>query len=116
MPSIEVKTFSTDADEVITPSNAKVETVNILGNRVMRLTLQPNWKWSNDIKPIVGTESCKAKHIGVIVEGTITCRHDDGSEVTYTAGDAYAIEPGHDAWVVGNKQAVAFEFHGQWGE
>ena len=33
-----------------------------------------------------------------------------------TAGDAYAIEPGHDAWVVGDKQAVAYEFHGVWGD
>jgi uncharacterized cupin superfamily protein len=50
------------------------------------------------------------------VEGTITCRHDDGSEITYSAGDAYSIEPGHDAWVVGNTKAVAYEFHGLWGE
>ncbi|GIR85097.1 MAG: hypothetical protein CM15mP85_17210 [Rhodobacterales bacterium] len=54
--------------------------------------------------------------LGVIVEGTITCRHDDGSEITYTAGDAYSIEPGHDAWVVGDKKAIAYEFHGLWGE
>ena len=79
-------------------------------------TVQPGWKWSKDIKPIVGTESCQAKHIGVIVEGTVTCRHNDGTEVTYSGGDAYAIEPGHDAWVVGDKPAVAYEFHGAWGE
>ena len=78
--------------------------------------VQPGWKWPKDIKPIVGTESCQAKHIGVIVEGTVTCRHNDGTEVTYSGGDAYAIEPGHDAWVVGDKPAVAYEFHGAWGE
>ena len=43
-----------------------------------------------DIKPSVGTESCQAKHIGVIVEGSVTCRHDDGTEITYSAGSAYA--------------------------
>ena len=78
-------------------------------------TVQPGWK-SKDIKPIIGTESCQGKHIGVIVEGTVTCRHNDGTEVTYSGGDAYAIEPGHDAWVVGDKPAVAYEFHGAWGE
>jgi hypothetical protein len=26
------------------------------------------------------------------------------------AGQAYGIEPGHDAWVVGNEPAVGFEF------
>ena len=52
----------------------------------------------------------------MIVEGIITCRHNDGSEITYSAGDAYAIEPGHDAWVVGDSQAVAYEFHGAWSD
>jgi hypothetical protein len=116
MASIEVKNFTNGADEVSTPSNARVETVNVGGQRVIKLTVQPGWKWSKDIKPIVGTESCQAKHIGVIVEGTVTCRHNDGTEVTYSGGDAYAVEPGHDAWVVGDKPAVAYEFHGAWGE
>ena len=116
MASVEVKDFATAADEVMTPSNARVEMVNVGGQRVMKLTAQPGWKWSTDIKPMVGTESCETKHLGVIVEGSITCRHDDGTEVTYSAGNAYAIEPGHDAWVEGGAQAVAYEFHGIWGE
>ena len=116
MASIEVKNFTNGADEVSTPSNARVETVNVGGQRVIKLTVQPGWKWSKDIKPVVGTESCQAKHIGIIVEGTVACRHNDGTEVTYSGGDAYAIEPGHDAWVVGDKPAVAYEFYGAWGE
>ena len=102
MSSVEKKTFATEAAEVMEPNNAKVEIVNVGGNRVMKIAAQPGWVWSKDIKPLVGTESCQAKHLGVIVEGTITCRHNDGSEITYTAGDAYSIEPGHDAWVVGD--------------
>ena len=116
MASVETKNFSTQADEVRTPSNARVEMVNVGGQRVMILTTQPGWKWSKDIKPSVGTESCQAKHIGVIVEGSVTCRHDDGTEITHSAGSAYAIEPGHDAWVNGDTPAVAYEFHGLWGE
>lgn len=114
MSSIEIKNFEKDADEVSEPNNAKVQTVNVGGQKVMKLTVQPGWKWSNDIKPIVGTESCQAKHLGVVVEGKITCRHDDGTEMTYGAGDAYSIEPGHDAWVVSETPAVAYEFHGAW--
>lgn len=116
MPSIEVKSFDTGADETSTPNNARVESVNVGGQRLMRLTLQPGWKWSTDIKPNVGTDSCRARHIGICIQGTIVCRHDDGSEETYRAGDAYAIEPGHDAWVAGDEEAIAFEFHGAWGE
>ena len=115
MTSVEAKDFSTQADEVMTPNNARVEMVNVGGQRIMKLTAEPGWKWSNDIKPMVG-QCCQAKHIGVIVEGSVTCRHDDGSEITYSSGSAYAIEPGHDAWVNGNTPAVAYEFHGLWGE
>ena len=116
MASVEAKDFATAADEVMGPNNAKIEVVNVGGQRIIKLTVQPGWKWSTDIKPRVGTESCEVRHIGVIVEGSISCRHDDGTEVTYSAGSAYAIEPGHDAWVEGDAPAVAYEFHGLWGE
>ena len=93
MASIEIKNFATDADEVATPNNARVETVNIGGQRVMKLTVQPGWKWSEDIKPMVGTDSCQAKHLGVIVEGTITCRHDDGAEKNLLCGRCICNRP-----------------------
>ena len=41
---------------------------------------------------------------------------NNGTELTYKAGDAYSIQPGHDGWVVGNEPAVVYEFHGMWGE
>ena len=56
MASIEVKNFANDADEVNTPNNARVETVNVGGQRVMKICVQPGWKWSNDIKPVVGEQ------------------------------------------------------------
>ena len=116
MSSIEVKSFS-NADEVNDSfENAKIEAVNVGGQRVMRLTLQPGWKWSSDIKPVVGTDSCQATHLGVIVAGTVKAIHDDGTEKTYTAGDAYSIQPGHDGMVVGDEPALVYEFNGAWGE
>ena len=107
MGGLEYNDFSTQADEVMTPNNAKVEMVNVGGQRVMKISAKPGWKWSADIKPVVGTESCQAKQVSVIVEGSITCRHDDGSEITYNAGSAYLIEPGYNAWVNGDTTAVA---------
>ena len=52
---IEVKSFASQADEAKDMPNARMEAVNVLGQRVMKLTLAPDWKWSTDIKPIVGT-------------------------------------------------------------
>jgi hypothetical protein len=39
--------------------------------------------------------------------------HEDGSEGDIVPGRAYAIEPGHDAWVVGDEPFVGYEFEGQ---
>ena len=80
------------------------------------VTLQPGWQWSKDIKPTVGGDSCQATHLGIIISGAVCAKHNDGTELTYKAGDAYSIQPGHDGWVVGDKPAVVYEFHGMWGE
>ena len=110
MGSIEVKNFEKDATEVMEPNNARVEIVNIGGQKVMKLTCQPGWKWSNDIKPLAGTDSCQATHLGVIVSGAVCAKHNDGTEITYKAGDAYSIQPGHDGWVVGDEKLIGYEF------
>ena len=75
MSSIEVKTFDNPDESNTSFNNAKMDIVKIGDQRVMRLTLQPGWKWSQDIKPTVGTDSCKAKHLGVIVSGAVCAKH-----------------------------------------
>ena len=58
MSSIEIKNFN-NPDETNTKfNNAKIDAVNVGGQRVNRLTLQPGWKWSVDIKPHIGGDSC----------------------------------------------------------
>tara|TARA_Y100001970_G_C13731482_1_gene601689 strand:+ start:261 stop:473 length:213 start_codon:yes stop_codon:yes gene_type:complete len=39
--------------------------------------LNPNWKWSQCIKPVAETKSCQAGHIGIISQGTLKVVHDD---------------------------------------
>ncbi len=116
MSSIEVKTFD-KADEVVDKfNNAKIEAVKVGGQRVVRLHLKPGWRWSTDVKPHIGTDSCQANHIGIITKGTVFAKHDDGTEISYTAGDSYSVKPGHDGWVVGDEPVEAYEFAGVWGE
>ena len=104
MGSIEVKNFDNQNESNTSFNNAKMDIVKVGDQRVMRLTLQPGWKWSQDIKP------------NVLVSGAVCAKHDDGTELIYKAGDSYSIDPGHDGWVVGNEPAVVYEFHGKWGE
>ena len=57
-----------------------------------------------------GTDSCQARHVGFVQAGTLRVIHNDGSEAELGAGNAYVIEPGHDAHVVGDEQFIAYEF------
>ena len=74
------------------------------------MTLEPGWRWSECIKPVAGTDTCQARHVGTVVSGTIHVSCDDGTETDLGPGDAYRIEAGHDAWVVGNDTFVGYEF------
>jgi hypothetical protein len=62
------------------------------------------------VKPVVGTDSCQAHHVGFIQSGTLHVIHEDGTELELGPGSTYEILPGHDAWVVGDETCLAFEF------
>ena len=115
MSGIEANDFSSP-DETRTPEKTKVELVNLAGGQIGRYTFQPGWRWSECIKPVVGTESCQVKHVGIATSGRLMVKHDDGSELEVGPGRAYAIEPGHDAWVVGDEPFVCYEFESKSAE
>ena len=66
---------------------AHVESVAHETFKVSKLTVQPGWKWSECIKPLVGTDSCQVAHSGVVTEGSMTVKMDDGTEMTFNAGE-----------------------------
>jgi hypothetical protein len=103
-------------DETRTPDKTRVDVVRIGAATVGRFAFDPGWRWSECIKPVAGTESCQARHVGVVDSGRLAVRHDDGTEVEIAPGEAYVIEPGHDAWVVGDERFVAFEFESRAAE
>ena len=109
MPNLVSKSFDSP-DETRTPDKTTVEVVDLGSAKAARMTFQPGWRWSDCIKPVVGTDSCQARHIGTAVSGQLHVRHDDGTEADVTPGAAYLIEPGHDAWVVGDEPFVGYEF------
>jgi hypothetical protein len=97
-------------DETRNPDKTSVQVVDLGGVKAARMTMQPGWRWSECIKPVAGTESCQVRHIGTVASGQLRVRHDDGTEIDVGPGAAYLIEPGHDAWVVGDEPFVAYEF------
>lgn len=82
------------------------------GSTVGRGNFQPGWKWSNDVKPIAGTPSCEAPHLGYCLSGEMTIRMNDGNEFQIREGDTFEIAPGHDAWVSGSQPCVLLDFTG----
>lgn len=109
MAGVESKTFDSP-DETRTPDKTRVEVVRIGGATAARLTMDPGWKWSECVKPVAGTDSCQARHVGVVQSGRLHVLHEDGTEAELEPGDAYVIAPGHDAWVSGDERFVGFEF------
>ncbi len=109
MASTESKTFD-QPDETRTPDKTRVDVVRVGDAEVGRFTFQPGWRWSECIKPVVGTESCQVRHVGAVRAGRLHVSHEDGSEGDVGPGDTYVIEPGHDAWVTGDENFVAYEF------
>ena len=99
-----------EPDERRAPDKTTVDVVRLPGATVARTTFQPGWRWSDCVAPVVGGDSCQVRHIGALVAGEIEVVHEDGSKQRLVAGNAYVIEPGHDAWVVGDVAAIGFEF------
>jgi hypothetical protein len=78
--------------------------------RVKRMVYPAGFRWSVDMKPIVGTDRCMHAHVGFLARGEIHIEYADGCTVEYKAPQLVAIEPGHDGWVVGKQPAVLIEF------
>jgi hypothetical protein len=88
------------------------EIVSLDGAEIGRLTFQPGWRWSNDVKPIAGTDSCEAPHFQYHVSGELAIRMDDGTEIIARPGDITSLPSGHDAWVVGDEPVVVVDWYG----
>ena len=98
------------ADEVREGENWRLELLNLAGGaQVGRETVQPGWKWSEDVKPIAGTDSCQVLHTGLCLSGRMTVKPDDGEEFSVGPGDVVDLAPGHDAWTVGDEACVIID-------
>lgn len=105
-----------EPDETRTPDKTRVDVVQLGDVRAARLTLEPGWRWSECIKPVAGTDSCQARHVGAAVAGRLHVAADDGTEADVGPGEAYVIEAGHDAWVIGDEPFVGYEFESKTAE
>ena len=69
--------------------------------RVKRMVYPAGFRWSRDMKPVVGTDLCMHGHVGFLVHGEIHIEYPDGCVIEHKAPQIIVIDPGHDGWVVG---------------
>jgi hypothetical protein len=115
MAGVETRNFDSP-DETRTPDKTRVDVVHLGGTTAARFAMEPGWSWAACVKPVAGTESCQHRHLGVVQSGRMRVIHDDGTELEIGPGDAYVIEPGHNAEILGDEQFVGFEFQPQAAE
>ena len=90
--------------------HGEVSLVNLAGFTMGRADLRPGWRWSTDVKPLAGTDTCQIAHSSYIVSGRLHVAMADGRELDLGPGDAHLVGPGHDAWVVGDEPCLTVDF------
>jgi hypothetical protein len=97
-------------DDKYSFEHGEISLVNLTGFTVGRAEFRPGWRWSTDVRPRVGTDSCQAAHSSYVVSGRMHVAMSDGRELELGPGDAHLVGPGHDAWVVGDEPCVTIDF------
>jgi len=102
------------ADEVrqMKDGKGRLELVDLGSGLVARATFEPGWRWSEHVKPIAGTDSCEAAHVGYVVSGRMKIVMDGGDEIEIGPGDFMTAAPGHDAWIIGDEPCVVIDWQG----
>ncbi len=101
--------FSEPSD-VRTIPHGRIDIVDLDDTVVGRMTYEPGWRWSVDVQPIAGTDTCQYHHLGITLSGRLRAQMADGTELELSPGDVFEIPPGHDAWVVGDEPWVSVDF------
>jgi len=77
-----------------------------------RAILEPGWRWSEDVKPMVGTPWCRLHHLHLLLAGRFGFQMEDGERREFEPNDVMDIPPGHDAWVIGDQPVVLIDIAG----
>ena len=86
--------------------------MNVGGSTIGLITFEPGWRWSECVKPVVGTESCQAPHTGYIISGRLHVVTDDDTEGEVGRATPAGSPRALDACVVGGEPYVGLDFTG----
>ena len=107
---LEARSLDTSTEVARRVGNADLAVASVGDATITREVMHPGWRWSTDVKPVVGTDLCRASHEFFIASGRLHVVMEDGAEIELGTGDAGIIPPGHDAWVVGDEPCEMIDF------
>ena len=108
---VEAKTFE-EPDETVTFDRGRVHIVTAGSMTIGHEVAEPGWRWSEHVKPIVGTEWCEFHHAMYVLTGRMRVLMRDGETHDIGAGQVVDITPGHDAWVLGDEAVTSIDLQG----
>lgn len=110
MGGVESKSFDAPDEVRSFADKGEGRVVTLAGSTVLKGRFEPGWRWSEHIRPIVGTDSCQSPHFLYMLAGRMHVVMDDGTEAEAGPNDVVRIEPGHDAWVAGGEAVEVVDF------
>jgi class 3 adenylate cyclase len=109
MPRLQSKNFATP-DDVHTMPKVRFETVGLDDATVGHCSFEPGWRWSTDMGPLLGMQTCQMRHFGYTISGAVRVAMDDGETLDIVPGAVFEVPPGHDKWVLGDEPWVTIEW------
>jgi len=110
MTAVLIRNLERDGERRPFAAHGHAELASAGGLSLMRGVFEPGWRWSSDLAPLTGTDSCQVRHLGHVLSGAMRVRTDDGTEYDLGPDDLFDLPAGHDAWVVGDEPCVMVDY------
>ena len=94
MADLEIKNVATPDETRPFVDKGRAAVVDVAGHPVLYGTFEPGWRWSENLKPIAGTDSCQATHLLCCLSGRMRVEMSSGEQGEIGPGDVAAIGPG----------------------
>lgn len=110
MAGLEYRSFASPDETRPFAAKGEAQVLSLGGSTVLKVRFEPGWRWSEHLRPIAGTDSCQSPHLLYVLSGRMHVLMNDGTEGDAGPDDVARIEPGHDAWVVGDEPCIVVDF------
>jgi quercetin dioxygenase-like cupin family protein len=102
MPGLDVRSFDAQSEQLTGLDKVQAWRLDVGGRSVWTFLFEPGWRYTEHVEP----ELCTAPHAAYVQSGRLRIAMQDGTEAEAGPGTVVVIEPGHDAWTVGDEPCV----------